>query len=316
MTAIEWTHLEGFKGETWNPTTGCDKVSPGCGLPRFEGDDTGGCYALSMAKRLKAMGQAKYQNDGDPRTSGPGFGLTLHPDTLGLPFRWRDPRCVFVNSMSDLGHARVPREFTERVWAVMAATPRHTYQVLSKRPERLRRLLSDECRCGAGHPPGTHFRSGMAWAGTSHSPTYVPGVPPDISHRAAWPLPNVWVGSSIELDGYTRRADDLRATPAAIRFLSLEPLLGPLPSLNLTGIDWILLGGESGPRARELDLRWVRDLMHRARVAGAAVFVKQLGSRWATGRGLRGDPHGTGMESWPADLRIREYPSVPSVVAA
>src|ERR1700687_1892971 len=129
MTKIEWTMGDdGSPGVTWNQSTGCDKVSPGCGLPRFEGDDTGGCYALTMAKRLKAMGQEKYQNDGDPRTSGPGVGLTTHPDALTVPLRWRKPRRVFVNSMSDLGHARIPRDFLAQVWAVMAATPQHTYQ--------------------------------------------------------------------------------------------------------------------------------------------------------------------------------------------
>jgi protein gp37 len=130
MTGIQWTE------ETWNPTTGCDKVSPGCGLPRFDGDDTGGCYAMTMAKRLKGMGQAKYQADGDPRTSGPGFGLTVHPDALDIPLRWREPRKVFVNSMSDLGHARVPAGFLAQVWVTMARTPQHSYQILSKRPRR------------------------------------------------------------------------------------------------------------------------------------------------------------------------------------
>jgi protein gp37 len=122
VTSIEWTE------QTWNPTTGCDRISPGCDH----------CYALTMAKRLKGMGQAKYQNDGDPRTSGPGFGLTVHPDVLTDPLRWKKPRTVFVNSMSDLFHARVPRQFLARVFAVMAATPQHTYQILTKRPERCR----------------------------------------------------------------------------------------------------------------------------------------------------------------------------------
>src|SRR5579859_6747195 len=142
-TSIEWTRGEdGRPGKAWNPTTGCDKVSPGCGLPRFAGDATGGCYAMAMAWRLKAMSQAKYQADGDPRSSGPGFGLTVHPDVLTLPLHWRTPSRVFVDSMSDLGHARAGRGFLARVWATMAATPQHTYQILSKRPERMRRVLS------------------------------------------------------------------------------------------------------------------------------------------------------------------------------
>jgi protein gp37 len=286
-TGIEWTNA------TWNPTTGCDRISPGCDL----------CYALILAKRLKAMGSAKYQNDGDPRTSGPGFALTMHPDALEVPLHWRDPRRVFVNSMSDLGHARIDSEFVARVWAVMASTPQHTYQVLSKRPERVRRLLADECRCGAGHPPGTHFRSAMEWAATSHSETYVPGLESGIGCNGVWPLPNVWMGTSIELDKYARRADDLRETRAAVRFLSLEPLLGPLPSLSTEGIDWAIIGGESGSGARPMDLGWVRDLIGQCRDTGTAVFVKQLGTSWAGARGKGGD-----WDAWPEDLRIREFP--------
>ncbi|MDG4791964.1 phage Gp37/Gp68 family protein [Micromonospora sp. WMMD1102] len=302
-TSIEWTQRPGTRGVTWNPTTGCDKISAGCGLPRFPGDDTGGCYAMAMAKRLKGMGQAKYQNDGDPRTSGPGFGVTMHPGVLPQPLKWRDPRTVFVNSMSDLGHARISREFVAQVWAVMAATPQHVYQILSKRPERMARILNDECRCGSGHAPGVHFRSAMDWASTPHSPTYVPGLQPGLYHRITWPLPNVWVGTSIELDKHVDRADALRATPAAIRFISAEPLLGPLPSLDLTGIDQIIIGGESGPGSRPMDLGWVRELIAMARDADTAVFVKQLGLRWA-GSGKGGD-----WTAWPEDLRIREYPA-------
>lgn len=290
-TKIEWTRGDdGMPGETWNPTGGCDKVSPGCGLPRFDGDDTGGCYAMAMAKRLKGMGQAKYQNDGDPRTSGPGFGLTLHPDALTIPMRWRKPRRVFVNSMSDLGHARVPADFLAQVWAVMAITPQHTYQILSKRPHRLSRVLLD-----------SRFEDDvrtLAWSLEGHS-----------ARRITWPLPNVWMGTSIELDRYCPRADNLRETPAAVRFLSLEPLLGPLPSLDLTGIDWAIIGGESGGGARAMDLSWARDLVSRCRDAGTAVFVKQLGA--VTGRELGAGPKGGNWDAWPQDLRIREFPRPP-----
>ena len=213
MTKIEWTD------EVWNPTTGCDRISPGCD----------NCYALTMAKRLKGMGQAKYQSDGDPRTSGPGFGLAVHPDALTEPLRWKKPRRVFVNSMSDLFHARVPREFLARVFAVMAATPQHTYQVLTKRPDRAARILNDLCTCGRGCVPGTHFRSEMEWAATSHSPTYVPGLEHGIYHRTGWPLPNVWIGTSVENQKYADlRISALLDTPAAVRFLSREPLLGPV----------------------------------------------------------------------------------------
>jgi protein gp37 len=300
MTTIEWTE------QTWNPTTGCDRISPGCD----------NCYALTMAKRLKGMGQAKYQNDGDPRTSGPGFDLTVHPDTLTEPLRWKKPRKVFVNSMSDLFHARVPREFLARVFAVMAATPQHTYQILTKRPERAARILTDLCTCGRGHPPGEHFRSEMEWAATSHSPTYVPGLEHGIYHRSGWPLPNVWIGTSIESDKYTRRADHLRTTPAAVRFISAEPLLGPLESLSLLDIDWLILGGESGPGARLLEPWWITDLIHQARQTGTAPFVKQLGTVYARYTAVAGktvaawgDTKASVPEHWPASLRVREYPA-------
>jgi protein gp37 len=226
-TAIGWTEA------TWNPTTGCDRVSAGCDH----------CYALTLAGRLKLMGSPKYQHDGDPRTSGPGFGLTIHPSALSQPIRWTRPRLIFVNSMSDLLHARVPASFVADVWRVMAQTPRHTYQVLTKRPERLPRVLAR-----------VHETLGLAE-----------------------PLPNAWVGTSIELDQHARRADHLRAAPAAIRFLSLEPLLGPLPSLDLTSIDWVIAGGESGPDFRPLDLDWVRDIRDRCTQLGIPFFFKQVG---------------------------------------
>lgn len=264
-TKIEWTHQPGTVGKTLNPTTGCDKISEGCGLPRFPGDLPGGCYAMSMAKRLKAMGQAKYQNDGDPRTSGPGFDLTIHPDVLDEPLKWRKPATVFVNSMSDLFHARVPRDFIAKFWDVMARTPQHTYQILTKRPERMARVLAD-----------------------------------------VEPLGNAWLGTSIELDRYVRRADALRATPAAVRFISAEPLLDLLPSLDLTGIDWLIAGGESGPGARLMELDWVRHLLELCEASGTAPFVKQLGSVWASRVGT--DKKGGDWSFWPDDLRVREYP--------
>lgn len=240
-SSIEWTSA------TWNPTTGCDRVSSGCD----------NCYALTLASRLKAMGADKYQRDGDPRTSGPGFGVTVHPDTLEIPLHWRAPRMVFVNSMSDLFHARVDAAFVARVWAVMAQTPQHTYQILTKRPERLSRVLAT------------------------------------VQHELRlprWPLPNVWVGTSIESDDRVRRADHLRAAPASTRFLSLEPLLGPLPSLDLTDIDWVIVGGESGVKRRPLDPAWVRDLRDHAVGMGVPFFFKQWGGRTpkAAGRELDG----------------------------
>lgn len=305
-SSIEWTDT------TWNPSTGCDRISPGCT----------NCYALTMARRLKAMGQSKYQADGDPRTSGPGFGLTVHADVLTEPLRWRKPRRVFVNSMSDLFHARVPREFLAQVFAVMAATPQHTYQILTKRPERAAHILTDLCACGRGHPPGEHFRSEMEWAATSHSPTYVPGLESGIYHRTVWPLPNVWIGTSIESDKYARRADHLRNTPAAVRFISAEPLLGPLPSLSLDRIDWLIIGGESGPGARPMNPAWARELLAETDTTGTAPFVKQLGSVWARDTACAGqsvyaggDTKGGNPQYWPADLRVRQYPQMTPEVA-
>jgi protein gp37 len=238
---IEWTSA------TWNPTTGCDRVSAGCD----------NCYALALAARLKAMGAPKYRKDGDPRTSGPGFGVTMHPGALELPLRWRAPRLVFVNSMSDLFHARVDSEFVGRVWEVMARTPQHTYQILTKRPERLSRVLE--------------------------------AVQGEL-RLDRWPLPNVWLGTSVESDDRVRRGDHLRGAPAITRFLSLEPLLGPLPSLDLTGIDWVIVGGESGPRWRPMDPEWVRDLRDRSASHGVPFFFKQWGGRTpkAGGRELDG----------------------------
>lgn len=235
-STIEWTEA------TWNPTTGCDRVSAGCD----------NCYALTLAGRLKAMGQPKYQRDGDPRTSGPGFGLTVHPDALALPLTWRTPRLVFVDSMSDLFHARVPVAFVEQVFAVMAATPRHTYQVLTKRARRLRRLA-----------PRLHLP------------------------------PNAWLGTSVEDATVLHRVNELRAVPATVRFLSCEPLLGSLAGLDLTGIDWVIAGGESGAGHRPVDPTWVLELRDACRAAGVPFFFKQWGGRTpkAGGRLLDGRTH-------------------------
>jgi protein gp37 len=250
-SAIEWTEA------TWNPTTGCDRTSPGCDH----------CYALTMAKRLKAMGQARYQLDGNPRTSGPGFGLTLHDDVLELPLSWREPRVIFINSMSDLFHESVPIDFIARVFDVISATPRHTYQLLTKRSRRLALVA--------------------------------PQLP--------WP-DNLWVGVSAETDRYAFRVDHLRQVNAAIRFVSAEPLLGAMPSLNLDGIDWVIVGGESGPGARPLQLDWIEEIRDQSIAAGAAFFVKQLGTVWARQSGLRGKAHD--IADWPEPLRLRDMPSL------
>jgi protein gp37 len=232
-STIEWTEA------TWNPTTGCDRTSPGCD----------NCYALTLAKRLKAMGQAKYQRDGDEKTSGPGFGLTVHPDSLMIPQRWRSGRTVFVNSMSDLFHPEVPSPFIESVFEVMQATPQHTYQILTKRAQRLAQI----------------------------SPTL------------SWPS-NVWMGVSVESSRYRFRINHLLKTSANVKFLSCEPLLGPLLTLPLEGIDWVIVGGESGPHARPMDPEWVMEIRDACLVAGVPFFFKQWGGRTpkAGGRILEG----------------------------
>jgi protein gp37 len=244
-TSIEWTEV------TWNPTTGCDRVSPGCDM----------CYALTLAKRLKAMGATKYQHDGDPRTSGPGFGITMHESVLRDPYRWRGSRLVFVNSMSDLFHAKVPMDFIRRIFDVMADTPQHTYQVLTKRAVRLRRLASD----------------------------------------LPWP-PNVWIGVSVEDDAALNRVDELRTVPAAVRFLSCEPLLGSLAGMNLDGIDWVIAGGESGPGHRPPQAAWIRDIRDRCIDHGVPFFFKQWGGRTPKQGGRTLD--GRTWDQMPATSRL------------
>lgn len=223
-SSIEWTDA------TWNPLTGCTKISPGCQH----------CYAERMSIRLQAMGQANYVN---------GFRLTLHEEMLGQPLTWRKPRTVFVNSMSDLFHKDVPDGFIQRVFAVMRQASRHRFQVLTKRSERLARMSSE----------------------------------------IDWPA-NVWMGVSVENADYTFRIDHLRQTGAAVKFLSLEPLLGPLPDLDLSGIDWVIAGGESGPGARPMASGWVTEIRDQCVTAGVPFFFKQWGGviKSRTGRELDG----------------------------
>lgn len=277
MTRIEWTRGDdGSEGKVWNPTTGCDRTSPGCDR----------CYALTMAKRLKAMGHAAYQRDGDSRTSGPGFALTPHPDRLSLPLTWQTPRKVFVNSMSDLFHPDVPDEFIGDVWNTMGLAAQHTFQVLTKRSQRMAKLLT-----GWANDGGMWRRTDQHWCGGT------PGM---------WPLGNVWLGVSVENDRYAFRSKHLRATPAAVRFLSLEPLLGPLPSLKLEGIDWVIVGGESGAGARPMHPDWVRDIRDRCADAGTPFFFKQTGTVLARELGLSGKGHE--LSEVPEEFRIRQMP--------
>ncbi len=208
---IEWTDA------TWNPVTGCTKISPGCKH----------CYAERLSKRLQAMGQSNYRN---------GFKVTLQPQMLELPLRWKSPRRIFVNSMSDLFHDEVPTDYINGVFDVMRHATWHQYQVLTKRSERVREMSKE-----------------LPWG------------------------PQIWMGVSVESEKYAFRIDDLRRTGAHVKFLSLEPLLGPLKKLNLRGIDWAIVGGESGPGARLMDPSWVIDLRDQCLRAGVPFFFKQWG---------------------------------------
>jgi protein gp37 len=223
-SSIEWTEA------TWNPLTGCTKISPGCK----------NCYAERMSHRLQLMGQPNYAN---------GFELTLHERSLELPLRWKKPQRIFVNSMSDLFHKNVPAEFIGRVFDVMRRADWHQFQVLTKRAERLEELSE-----------------GLPW--------------PD----------HVWMGVSVENEDYKFRIDHLRRTGARTKFLSLEPLLGPLVDLNLTGIDWVIVGGESGPGARAMDGEWVMNIRDQCDRAGVPFFFKQWGgfNKKKAGRKLEG----------------------------
>lgn len=223
---IEWTEM------TWNPVTGCTKISSGCR----------NCYAEIMSRRLKAMGQEKYRN---------GFKLTLHPDTLTEPYKWKKSKVVFVNSMSDLFHEDVPVEYIQKVFDVMNDNPQHLFQVLTKRAERLHQL---------------DRKNYLKW-----------------SH-------NIWMGVSVEDQSTVQRIDLLRQSKARVKFLSCEPLIGPLPDLNLEKIDWVIVGGESGPFARPIKPDWVIDILDQCKYAEVQFFFKQWGgfNKKKTGRELQG----------------------------
>lgn len=223
QSAIEWTEA------SWNPITGCTKISPGCA----------NCYAERMARRLKAMGQPAYAN---------GFRVTVHKHLLDLPLTWRRPRRIFVNSMSDLFHEDVPAAFIQSVFQVMGQADRHQYQILTKRSERLTELS------------------------------------PLLDWRA-----NIWVGVTVENAEYAYRLDHLRSCGAATKFVSIEPLLGPIPDLDLREIDWVIVGGESGPKARPMKPEWVTDIRDQCLSAGVPFFFKQWG-------GVRKKLHGRTLD--------------------
>lgn len=223
-SAIEWTEA------TWNPLTGCDKISPGCA----------NCYAERMSERLRLMGQPNYKN---------GFELTLHPHALALPLKWKKPQRIFVNSMSDLFHKDVPIEFIQQVFATMRQASWHRFQILTKRSDRLAELAP----------------------------------------ALAWPA-NVWMGVSVENADHVYRIDHLRGVGAAVRFLSIEPILGPIHELDLERIGWVIVGGESGPGARPMLEEWVIEIRDQCRRAGVPFFFKQWGgvNKKKTGRELQG----------------------------
>jgi protein gp37 len=233
-SSIEWTE------STWNPVTGCTKVSPGCKH----------CYAERIADRLQAMGQRNYRN---------GFKLTLQPHMLNLPLQWRKPQRIFVNSMSDLFHKDVPVSYLLQVFEVMRRAYWHKFQVLTKRSDNLSEL----------------------------------------DPLIAWPA-NVWMGVSVEDEEYTWRIQDLKKSGARTKFLSIEPLLGPIVALDLSGIDWVIVGGESGPGARPIQRKWVVDIRRQCRQAGVPFFFKQWGgvNKKRTGRELDGRTY----DEMPASL--------------
>lgn len=224
QSSIEWTEL------TWNPTTGCTKISAGC---KF-------CYAEVMARRLKAMGLDKYEN---------GFKLSIHEDALDIPYSWKGSKIVFVNSMSDLFHKNVPLEFIKKVFKVMNDNPQHTFQVLTKRSDIV--LM---------------YNKELNWT------------------------PNIWMGVSVEDEKVTSRITQLQKTSALVKFLSCEPLIGPLPNLDLYSIDWVIVGGESGRKPRPMKAEWVLDIKAQCRVSKVAFFFKQWGgtNKKKTGRLLKG----------------------------
>lgn len=256
-SAISWTDM------TWNPTTGCTRVTAGCQH----------CYAFA----LHDMRHARYleHNGIEPKNGRPMPAQYAHPFSIVqvLPQRLEDPlhirmpQKIFVDSMSDLFHSQIPEETIQQIFQVMVQAHWHSFQILTKRPARLARLAPV-----------------LPWAD------------------------NIWVGTSVELDQLTPRIDLLRKVPTEHRFLSLEPLLGPLPSLNLTGVSWVIAGGESGPDARPMLAEWVREIRDKCRATNTAFFMKQMGSVWARKYHLT-NRHGSEMSKWPEDLRIQDFPS-------
>ena len=264
---IEWTDA------TWNPITGCSKVSPGCAR----------CYAERVSLRFRhSLAPWTPENAQD--------NVQLHPERLDQPLRWRRPRRVFVNSMSDLFHELVPDDYIASVFDIMGASPQHQFQVLTKRPDRMAEWFDFVGICLMRDGVIRGCRLVGDWK---------------------WPLDNVWLGVSVENQRWAdRRIPLLRRTPASLRFLSCEPLIRPLDlSDHLIGVDWVIVGGESGPGARPIAIEWVRDLIDQCATAQVSVFVKQLGTAWSKAVGAS-DHKGGDWDEWPEDLRVREYPGL------
>ena len=238
---IQWTD------RTWNPTTGCSKVSQGCKY----------CYAEPIAQKLQCDGHGKYIH---------GFKPTVHPYALQIPYSWEEASRVFVNSMSDLFHKEITDDFILQVFQVMCDLPQHQFQILTKRSKELLRM----------------------------------------SEHLPW-FENIWMGVSVEDDKVLHRIDDLRQTAAHIKFVSFEPLIGPLPTLNLEGIDWAIIGGESGFQARACQVTWIEEIIQQCDEQGVSIFVKQLGTRLAYKYGMK-DWKGGDFEQFPLALQRRDYP--------
>ncbi len=356
MSNIEWTDA------TWNPVSGCTRVSPGCDH----------CYAVTMTHRLEGMERARRPRNGteDGCSAKPGekyTGLTVlngrgdrhfngvvrcHQDALSIPLMWKKPKRIFVNSMADLFHKDVPFEFIDKVFAVMALCPQDTFQVLTKRPERMAEYLGVTNRSACVADAVRVLRLN-GWGNPIDDPTHLMKMGGFNLNR--WPLPNVWLGTSVERQQEAdERIPHLMKSPAGVRFLSCEPLLGPVdlnlktiddwdgPGLN-TRVDWVIVGGESGPGARPCNVAWIRSIVKQCKAAGVPCFVKQLGrniivkndslSEWPDeGAGLmyfdedgrmpryQGEPmavrtkHSKGgdMSEWLKDLRVREMPCLQS----
>jgi protein gp37 len=311
-TKIQWAHVPGYqRGETWNPTRGCSRISPGCEA----------CYAERHAGRFSAPGEPFHgfverkpkMVDGAPvlKRGLPVLGparwtrkVELMPHMLDEPLRTRIPTSYFVNSMSDLFHESLTDEEIAAVFGVMAACPRHLFIVLTKRAERM-----------------TQWFEWMAAGSAARvARGYMVGPQGQV---VQWPLPSVWIGVSVESPDYLHRLDELRKVPAAVRFVSYEPALADLERVNLDGIHWVIVGGESGPGARPFNVVWARSIIGQCKAAGVACFVKQLGAvamedtpvvgrKYKVGNVLAlDDRKGGDMSEWPADLRVREFPVLP-----